>query len=122
MEYPHKTMVLLIGFALTHAIGTEMSHTNLPANNPADPKATVPQVNYVSPFQNYKSFGETKITPWKPANDLTEKIGGWRAYLKESRQPDVAEPAAVMEKPAASPESAPMPKAPQPDPHSGHKH
>ncbi|MGB8855863.1 MAG: hypothetical protein WCC58_04230, partial [Burkholderiales bacterium] len=65
----------------------------------------------------YKALGETKISPWKPANDLTEKIGGWRAYLKEAAQPDVVAPPASVEKPAA-----PTPKPQQPDPHSGHKH
>ncbi|MGB8600268.1 MAG: hypothetical protein WCE88_12380, partial [Burkholderiales bacterium] len=70
----------------------------------------------------YKSFGETQIAPWKAANDLTLQIGGWRAYLKEAAQPDAAEPATNMGKPAAPQTPATAPKPQQPDPHSGHKH
>lgn len=97
------------------AISAHSAEPNL--RDPADARAAVPAVIYVSPFQNYKALGETKISPWKPANDLTEKIGGWRAYLKEAAQPDVVEPPAGVDKPAA-----PTPKPQQPDPHSGHKH
>ncbi|MEY4730380.1 MAG: multi-Cu oxidase [Pseudomonadota bacterium] len=122
MKHLHQFLVLLCSLALTHALGAEMSLSSLPKQNPADPKAAVPQINYVSPFQNYQSFGEIKIVPWKAANDLTQQIGGWRAYLKEANQPEAAEPAAEMQKPTAPQAPAPTPKAPQPDPHSGHKH
>ncbi len=105
-------LCLLPLFAVACAYSAEPS-----LRDPADVRAAVPDVIYVSPFQNYKTLGETKILPWKPANDLTEKIGGWRAYLKEAAQPDVVAPPASAEKPAA-----PAPKPQQPDPHSGHKH
>ncbi len=119
MKFLPQALGLLFGFALAIAIGAENSLANLPALNAADAKAAVPPVRYVSPFKDYKSLSETKITPWKPANDLTQQIGGWRAYLKEAAQPDAVEPSPSMEKPAAPQAPATTPK---PDPHSGHKH
>jgi hypothetical protein len=111
MRTLNQKLVLLTCFGLTQAIGAEMGPAQLSAQNPADAKAAVPQVNYVSPFQNYKSFSDTKITPWKAANDLTLQIGGWRAYLKEANQPAAAEPTTDMQKPIVP---APPPKAPPP--------
>lgn len=118
MKFPNQAIGLIVGFTLASAIGAETSQPNAPALNSADPKAAVPPVMYVSPFKDYKSFGETKIVPWKPANDLTQQIGGWRAYLKEATQPDAGEPGLGMEKPTAPQTPATTPK---PDPHSGHK-
>lgn len=108
--------------ALSFAIGTAAGQTNVSPAHPADAKAAVPALIYDSSFRNYKPFGETQIAPWKPANELTEKIGGWRAYLKESRQPEAAEPAVAKEKPAATETPSQNPAPPQPDSHSGHKH
>jgi hypothetical protein len=113
MKSPQLFWLLAAMVAQAWATGAQAA-----APNPAEVKATVPTVEYVSPFKDYKPFNEIKIAPWKLANDLTHQIGGWRAYLKEANQPDVTEPSLVKEKPVAPP--APKPQAP--DPHSGHKH
>ncbi|MGB9151123.1 MAG: hypothetical protein WCB36_12845 [Burkholderiales bacterium] len=118
-----KIIVLLTATcALPVAMGTAADQTKVAPAHPADAKAAVPPLIYDSSFRDYKPFGETPIAPWKPANELTEKIGGWRAYLKESRQPDAAEPAITKEKPGATQTPAQNLAPPQPDPHSGHKH
>jgi hypothetical protein len=107
MKSLYRVVPLLAAFAIPNAPGAESG--KMDSANPADSKAVVPAVNYVSPFKDYKPFGNTKITPWKPANDLTHQIGGWRAYLKEASQPDATEPSPNMDKPAA------VPKAKEPD-------
>ena len=55
--------------------------------DPADPNTNVPPVIYVSPLTQYQPFGDEQVNAWKAANDLVEKIGGWKAYAKESQEP-----------------------------------
>lgn len=75
---------------------------------PAAPMATAtspaPAV-YRSAFEGYQPYTEEKTISWKEANDLTGRIGGWRAYAKEAQQ--------------SSGESAPAVAKPA-DPHAGH--
>lgn len=58
-----------------------------PASSPAQ---------FLSSFEGYRPYTEEKTINWKEANELTGRIGGWRAYAKEAQQPsgDTA-PAAV---------------------------
>lgn len=57
-------------------------------------------------LQGYQPYSETKMVPWKAANDTVGQIGGWRAYAKEAAegqgQTGQAAPAAGAPKPAAS--------------------
>lgn len=73
---------------------------------PAPAAATSGQ--YRSAFEGYQPFAEEKVLPWKDTNSTVEKIGGWRTYAKEAREPD----------PKASQPSAA--KAAPADPHAGH--
>lgn len=71
----------------------------------ADPNAN-PALPYRSVFSGYQKFGDEPVAPWPQANATVEKIGGWRVYAKEARQPDAADQAATpnpLAKPAASP-------------------
>ena len=96
--------------------------------DPLDPAAQVPAVRYMSPFTQFRRFGDDKPVAWREANDAVARIGGWRVYAREAQQPD---PAAA-ERPAApaqapGPQAAPAPVAapsarPMPPGHSGHKH
>ena len=53
-----------------------------------DPKAGVPPVTYRSAFAGYRPNVEEKVGSWKDTNDSVGRIGGWRAYAKEAREPD----------------------------------
>ena len=60
---------------------------------------------YRSAFDGYQPFADEAVIPWKGANDEMGRIGGWRVYARQARQPQAgATPAA----PAASrPNAAP---------------
>lgn len=75
------------------------SNTNLLRVDPADAKIPVESSSYRSAFTGYKPLREEPVAAWKERNDLTARIGGWRAYAREAQQPDV---------PPAAPASAPV--------------
>lgn len=83
----------------------------------ADAKGAVPPVVYRSPMQGYRPYADTEPASWVDTNNNVGRIGGWRVYAKEARQPDDAPSA-----PKAS-ASAPQSDAakPQPAGHQGHK-
>jgi len=66
-----------------------------------DPKNAAPAsvtLSYRSAFADYRAYSEQAVGSWREANDNVGKIGGWRVYAKEARQPE-GTPA-----PAASPQ------------------
>lgn len=69
--------------------------------DPLDPRAQVPTPTYASPLAGYRRLGDLQPVPWARANEIVNRIGGWRAYAREAQQ---AEPA-----PGASPPAAPGP-------------
>ena len=62
--------------------------------DPADPMAPGPAALYVSPLRTYQGFAEPQVAPWRETNELVRQRGGWRAYAREAREPDAAQPAA----------------------------
>jgi len=50
----------------------------------------VTPVGFQSAFEGYKPYTDEKTGNWVEANDRVGKIGGWRVYAKEARQPDAA--------------------------------
>jgi hypothetical protein len=50
---------------------------------------SAPAVAYRSIFDQYQAFDDQPVKPWRAANDAVEQRGGWRAYAKEARQPEV---------------------------------
>lgn len=73
---------------------------------PGTAAATRPTGDYRSALEGYQPYSETRMVPWKAANDTVGQIGGWRAYAKEAAegqgQSGQAAPAAGAPKPAAS--------------------
>lgn len=55
--------------------------------------AAAPKLKYRSVFNQYQGFSEQPVAPWRGTNDAVEKIGGWRVYAREARQPDAADKA-----------------------------
>jgi len=69
----------------------------------APPAAAWPvELQYTSPLSGYRAYDEQPVESWREANERVGRIGGWRAYARET----MADPAEV--KPAAA------------DAHAGH--
>jgi hypothetical protein len=47
--------------------------------------AAAPSGPYRSVFDDYRSFAEQPLAPWRASNDTVGRIGGWRAYARESQ-------------------------------------
>jgi len=87
--------------------------------DPSDPLAVVPATTYASPLARFRSAGEIKLGSWQEANETVTRIGGWRAYARETSQPEpAAQPDASRPAPAAAPSPAPAASGPVP----GHGH
>lgn len=100
---------------LAPAASAQTAPTEARRPDPLNPKAQVPTVVYRSAFKDYRPNAEAEVGSWKDANQAVHQAGGWRAYAKESRQPDEA----ATPLPAASAASAPGKPAAKP---SGHVH
>ncbi len=64
---------------------------------------------YRSAFDGYRPFSDQAVVPWREANELVGRIGGWQAYAREGQGTSGKPPA-----PAASAASGA-------GSHSGHK-
>ncbi len=47
-----------------------------------------PALQYRSALADYRKFDDQAVAPWTEVNDTVGKIGGWRVYAKEAREPD----------------------------------
>ncbi len=100
--------VLPVGLMLALTVAHAQPQANTPKPlrfDPASAEAPAEPLVYRSSFTGYRALRDDPVKAWKDSNDLTAKIGGWRVYAKEARQPDT---------PNAVPTSAPA-KA-----HAGH--
>ena len=89
------------------------------SQDPGDPRAAVPSVQYRSVFEKYRPLGNDKVGDWKAANDTVGRIGGWKVYAQESQ-----EAAPSTERAAGNP-TAPTtipPKPATPEKPSAHGH
>ena len=68
--------------------------------DPTNANATIAALIYRSAFEGYRPNVEVEVGPWKDANDNVGRIGGWRTYARQARQPDAAASAAGEPKPA----------------------
>jgi len=82
----------------------------------ADPKAVVPPLVYSSVLQGYRPNAEVAVGSWKDTNDNVGRIGGWRVYAKEARQPDAVAPGASAASAPTIPDAKPTPAG-----HADHK-
>lgn len=69
------------------------AQTTAPA--PATPKTQAEPAKYRSALEGYRPYTEEKTVDWKAANDTAGRIGGWRVYAKEARQPQTSNPAEI---------------------------
>ena len=86
----------LLAFALW---ATTAAHAQTAPESPSpqkkNPTVQAAPAKFQSALENYRPYTDQKTGNWKEANDLTARIGGWRAYAKEAAQSE-------------------------PDPHAGH--
>lgn len=78
--------------------------------DPLDSSAVVPPLLFQSTLAGYQRHADQPLGSWREANETVNRIGGWRAYAREARQPN--EPA---------PNNAPQKPANAPADHGGHK-
>jgi hypothetical protein len=90
-------LVTLLAAALA-AVAVSAQSPPVPARaDPADPRASVPLLEYRPAFGKERPPPDEAVRSWRQSNDTVEKIGGWQAYLKEGRQ--AGTPAAASAKP-----------------------
>ena len=83
--------LLAYGLVLISAFpGLSAAQSTAPAN-PAPVAQTTPPPAFRSAMDGYRPYTEESTVNWKDANDTTARIGGWRAYAKEARQPQTLE-------------------------------
>ena len=93
------------------------SQTLAPAADPLDAQAQVPRLAHAPSLAEYRRMTDETVGSWREANDNVGRIGGWRTYLREARQPDAAASAPGAGKPApATKPASEMPAGPR-----GHK-
>lgn len=44
---------------------------------------------YRSAFEGFRRYKEEPIASWRESNDVVARIGGWKAYARESQGVDV---------------------------------
>lgn len=92
-----------------------LAQAQAPAN-PMDATVTVPSDGYHSSFTGYRSLIEPTVGDWREANDTVGRIGGWKTYAKEARNPET--PAEVTTPNEVKP-AAPVEEPLKPDSHHG---
>ena len=115
--FPSRLRLVLAMLAILtlgqNVLAQETSRSQRP--NPADAQAIVPPVVYLSTLQNYRPFTDQEVGSWKELNDTTARIGGWRVYAKQAREPDTTDT-----KPAAKEKETPATDKAKPMDHSSH--
>lgn len=102
-----RTSAAVIGLLLTPSIYAQSAPAPQQAD-PLNPKAVVPAVTYRSVLGAYRPAGDVRVGSWKDANETVARIGGWRVYAREARQPDSpsdANPGSAPANPAAGPDA-----------------
>jgi hypothetical protein len=87
-----------------------------------DPATALPvapiitSMRFESVISRYKPMTDQKLGSWREANDTVTRIGGWRAYLKESQSPEAVTPEAAGVPATVVPPATPVTA----NPHAGH--
>ena len=111
-----RTITLLLGlltalpvYAQTgEVLATDQAETA--RTQPHNAMTDAPVVFYQSALSGYRAFQDEKVSSWKASNDNVARIGGWRAYAREAREPE----------PAPRDTARDTPATPADHPHAGH--
>jgi hypothetical protein len=120
MNFFPATMLTALLAAIAGPVAAQAGGAHLPQGRAAsaasarDCSPTAGPLGYRSAFDCYRPFVDQAREPWREANDLVGRIGGWQAYTREGQGGAPATP------PQAS--SAPATPASAAGGHSGPKH
>ncbi|TRZ67435.1 MAG: hypothetical protein D4S02_05195 [Rhodocyclaceae bacterium] len=111
-----RTIALLVGFLSALSVQAQTveaqanDQTGRPKTQPRNAMSDVPVVVYQSALSGYRAFQDEKISSWQASNDNVARIGGWRVYAREAREPESAPRDTAHDTPAT----------PAGHPHAGH--
>lgn len=74
-----------------------------PLRDPSNPQAPVPAARYESAFAGSRPFADEPAASWRELNDRTGRVGGWRAYARQAREPDAPSTSGPTSPPRAKP-------------------
>ncbi|MDZ7811593.1 MAG: hypothetical protein U5L74_00070 [Ideonella sp.] len=84
---PRALLALWLSTLLAAHAQSQSQPADAPRADPLDAKAKVPELRYESPLASFRRLDNTTPVPWRDANDLVTRIGGWRVYTREAHQP-----------------------------------
>lgn len=101
-----RTIALLLGLLTVlplqaqtvEAQATDQASTT--QTQPRNAMAVAPV--YRSALGGYRAFQDEKVSSWQASNDNVARIGGWRVYAREAREPEPAPRDTVRAAPAAA--------------------
>lgn len=104
-----RTIALLIGLLTALSVqaqtvearATDRASTPETRTQPRNAMADVRVVVYQSVLSGYRAFQDEKVSSWQASNDNVARIGGWRVYAREAREPEPAPRDTVRDTPAA---------------------
>ena len=87
--------LLAAGLVLCAAVPTVVGAQSAATASLSPPSVSPIQASelgaYRSAFEAYKLYTDETTGDWKALNATTAKVGGWRVYAKEARQPQAAD-------------------------------
>jgi len=94
-----KTIVLLLGLLVVLPVHAQPTGYPNPdraivrkmLTQPDNAMADIPVVVYRSALTGYRSFRDEKVSSWQESNANVARIGGWRTYTREAREPEPAQ-------------------------------
>lgn len=104
-----RTITLLVGLLAAISVRAQAAE-QASATQPYNAMADVPVAGYRSALSGYRTFQDEKVSSWRASNDNVARIGGWRFYAREAREPEPAPRDTVRDAPAT----------PASHPHAGH--
>ncbi len=89
---PAAALLCLVGVTPL-ALTSSLAQTTVQRAEPADAAASVPSVVHRPAFADYRGYVDQEVGSWKETNDTAGRIGGWRVYAREAREPQPGTPA-----------------------------
>lgn len=94
-----STFALFLGFLVVLPVHAQPTGDQSPdratalrmPTQPGNAATDLPVVVYRSALTGYRSFRDEKVSSWQESNDNVARIGGWRAYTREAREPEPAQ-------------------------------
>lgn len=88
MAFPLRGIGIPVLLALTTGVvqaQTVARPASAAASSPATASSAAHGSIYRSAFEGYRSFSDQPLMPWREANDVVRRVGGWQAYAREGQ-------------------------------------